>query len=90
MLNDPTDAWGEVDFYWGHALISDESYKGIHTYCDFTSENMTEQCDEFLSQASSEIGDIFGYNIYAPFCNGTGNQGNPSGSVSHPIQPLVK
>ncbi|GAY50818.1 hypothetical protein CUMW_129650 [Citrus unshiu] len=82
VLNDPTDEWGAVDFYWSHALISDESYKGIHTYCDFTSENSTEQCDKFLSQSSDEIGDIFGYNIYAPFCNGTGTQGNPSGSVN--------
>lgn len=84
MLNDPTDAWGSIDFYWSHALISDESYNGIHTYCDFTNDNSTEQCYKFLSQAGEEIGDIYGYNIYAPLClKSEIQQNNISASVSH-------
>ncbi|KAI9194797.1 hypothetical protein LWI28_009263 [Acer negundo] len=69
LLNDYTDALGFVDYIWTHALISDHSYKGISTYCDFVNGTDSEQCDKFLEQSWNEIGDIDYYNIYAPLCH---------------------
>ncbi|XP_068641251.1 serine carboxypeptidase 1-like [Aristolochia californica] len=73
---DEDDAYqGTYDFYWSHALYSDETYEGIQKYCNFS--DVSSQCDTYLNQASSEVGQIYGYNIYAPFCD------SPASSVSN-------
>ncbi|KAL5832438.1 hypothetical protein ACOSQ3_016112 [Xanthoceras sorbifolium] len=69
LLNDYTDALGSIDYMWTHALISDESYKGIRVYCDFVNGTNSEQCDNYVEQANKEIGNIDYYNIYAPLCH---------------------
>ncbi|TXG73331.1 hypothetical protein EZV62_001910 [Acer yangbiense] len=81
VLNDYTDALGFIDYIWTHALISDQSYKGIQTYCDFVNGTDSEQCDKFLEQSWNEIGDIDYYNIYAPLCH-TGNADNKASSTA--------
>ncbi|KAI9193810.1 hypothetical protein LWI28_000366 [Acer negundo] len=81
VLNDYTDALGFVDYIWTHALISDQSYKGIGTYCDFVNGTDSEQCDKFLEQSFIEIGDIDRYNIYAPLCH-TDNADNKASSTA--------
>lgn len=73
---------GSVDYVWTHALISDESYKGIYKYCDFVNQNFSGKCEDFLDMAGEEIGDIDGYNIYAPLCEVTIQDNNSTGSVS--------
>ncbi|MFQ6654189.1 hypothetical protein Gotur_025268 [Gossypium turneri] len=49
-------------------IAVNETYKGIHKYCDFANDTASEKCIDFTGQADDEIGDIDIYNIYAPIC----------------------
>ncbi|XP_004292826.1 PREDICTED: serine carboxypeptidase II-3-like [Fragaria vesca subsp. vesca] len=82
-IDDNTSAWGIVDYLWTHALSSDETNAGIHKYCDFTSENSSDLCDNYVHQLYKEKGQIDIYNIYAPLCLEDGSKTTPSsvGSV---------
>ncbi|KAL6215519.1 hypothetical protein ACLB2K_014948 [Fragaria x ananassa] len=75
-----TSAWGIVDYLWTHALSSDETNAGIHKYCDFTSENSSDLCDNYVHQLYKEKGHIDMYNIYSPLCLEDGSKTTP-GSV---------
>ncbi|XVF05018.1 hypothetical protein REPUB_Repub05bG0135100 [Reevesia pubescens] len=66
-IDDTTGSFGGYDYLWTHALNSDETNKGIHTYCHFNG-NDPKQCEDFTNKANVEAGDIDGYNIYAPLC----------------------
>lgn len=65
-------------------MSSDETNAGIHKYCDFTSENSSDLCDNYVHQLYKEKGQIDIYNIYAPLCLEDGSKTTPSsvGSVS--------
>ncbi|KAJ4724616.1 Carboxypeptidase [Melia azedarach] len=78
VLNEATDAMGLIDHIWTHALISDETYRGIIENCDLVNGNSSKKCGEFLGQASHEIGDIDFYNIYAPICHKVHIEANQS------------
>ncbi|KAG9450970.1 hypothetical protein H6P81_010935 [Aristolochia fimbriata] len=65
-VDDLANFQGSFQFYWERALYSDETYQGIQTYCNFA--NVSSECATYLRQASDEVGEIYGYNIYAPFC----------------------
>ncbi|XP_038984500.1 serine carboxypeptidase 1-like [Phoenix dactylifera] len=65
-----TNERATYDYYWTHALISDEAYKEIRLKCTFTSRNYTPGCVSALGAADAEVGDIDYYNIYAPLCHG--------------------
>lgn len=86
MINEITDEMGSVDYVWTHALISDESYKGIYKYCDLESGKFSDKCEDYLDMAWTEMGDIDYYNIYAPLCWDvqiyTAQDNNSIGSVS--------
>ncbi|KAJ0021195.1 hypothetical protein Pint_31539 [Pistacia integerrima] len=69
VLNYHTDVMGEIDYLWTHALMSDESYKGIYKYCDFVNRNFSEKCVDVYETGWNAIGDIDPYNIYAPLCH---------------------
>lgn len=68
------------DYYWTHALISDEAYRVIQSMCTFANQNYSVACEAALRSASAEIGPIDHYNIYAPLCRG------PSGSTSASVR----
>lgn len=66
---------GTTEYYWSHALISDELYNKIISSCNFSSpSSASKKCNDYLDQIDKEIGNIFLYNIYAPLC--------PNGSPS--------
>ncbi|MBA0674672.1 hypothetical protein Goari_016255, partial [Gossypium aridum] len=67
-IDDHTGYWGQFDYLWTHALNSDETNKGIHTYCHYFNDKDPKECDDFIIKAYNEPGDIDGYNIYAPLC----------------------
>ncbi|XWS72969.1 hypothetical protein CRYUN_Cryun02cG0085500 [Craigia yunnanensis] len=67
-IDDLTGYLGQFDYLWTHALNSDETNKGIHTYCHYFNEKDPKQCVDFIYKAYDEAGDIDGYNIYAPLC----------------------
>ncbi|MQL71977.1 hypothetical protein Taro_004290, partial [Colocasia esculenta] len=70
VLNDPTDNHGMYDFFWTHALTSDESHKAMSKYCDFTTDNGTfsAECQAILKEASDVMNQLDIYNIYGPLC----------------------
>ncbi|TYJ33113.1 hypothetical protein E1A91_A05G080700v1, partial [Gossypium mustelinum] len=68
LLDEAITLRGIYDNFWTHALNSDETYKGIHKYCDFANDTVSEKCFDFTGQADDEIGDIDIYNIYAAIC----------------------
>lgn len=71
VINDETDAVGMYDYFWTHALLSDEAIHNIHKYCDF-SPNATvpqpPQCENVGKEVSSNIVPINIYSIYTPLC----------------------
>ncbi|KAK1680719.1 hypothetical protein QYE76_041567 [Lolium multiflorum] len=68
---------GAVDYFWTHAVMSDEVYANVTKNCDFDSVDGEWYSEPACSGALDgfQPGDIDGYNIYAPVCldgpNGT-------------------
>ncbi|XP_048574914.1 serine carboxypeptidase 1-like [Triticum urartu] len=67
---------GAVDYFWTHAVMSDEVYANITKNCDFDNLNGTFTDAACMGAAVAfDSGYIDGYNIYAPVCidapNGT-------------------
>ncbi|XP_026394481.1 serine carboxypeptidase II-3-like [Papaver somniferum] len=64
-----TGVKGMYDFFWTHALISDEVNQGIQLNCNFSTPNtVTEKCEDYLDEADDLVEDIFIFDIYAPLC----------------------
>ncbi|KAG8368332.1 hypothetical protein BUALT_Bualt15G0034600 [Buddleja alternifolia] len=60
---------GMIDFFWTHALMSDEVHEAIFKNCNFsTMAPISGKCEESLDDADSDMGDVFYYDIYAPLC----------------------
>ncbi|PHU18849.1 Serine carboxypeptidase II-3 [Capsicum chinense] len=77
---------GTTEYYWSHALISDELYNKIISTCNFsTPSSASKKCNAYLDQIDEEIGNIFLYNIYAPLCN---NRSLSSTSISE-VDPCL-
>jgi serine carboxypeptidase-like clade 2 len=86
VINEATDAEGMYDFFWTHALISDEAAQGIKRYCNFSAADAAadaDKCDAATTEADEALRDIDIYNIYAPNCNS-------AGLVTPPITPSVR
>lgn len=64
-MNDDTDVRGGYDYLWSHALISDETHRGLIEHCVV---NFSIKCEHFERAAGMEIGSIDFYNIYGPLC----------------------
>lgn len=75
------DNLGAVDYWWSHALISDQTATGIRANCNFSrigpldphpahasSVTRDELCDDFCNRAFDELGEINIYEIYADLC----------------------
>ncbi|KAH7523589.1 hypothetical protein FEM48_Zijuj06G0027900 [Ziziphus jujuba var. spinosa] len=81
-VDENTGVQGMYDYFWAHGLNSDETYAGIHKYCDFASGNSSIECDQYQNQGSNELGNIDIYNIYAPVCNESESESASTASVS--------
>ncbi|CAN6443975.1 unnamed protein product [Victoria cruziana] len=70
VLNDLTDDKGMYDYFWTHALISDEIIDAIHKTCypSLTTQQYDE-CNNAQSAAWNLIEALDVYNIYAPLCD---------------------
>lgn len=73
---------GMYEYFWTHALNSDETHAGIMKNCDFVTGKSSIACDQYTSESAQEHGDLDIYNIYAPFCKPTGPKSSSSGSVN--------
>ncbi|KAL7606256.1 hypothetical protein Lser_V15G18896 [Lactuca serriola] len=80
-IDDNTSYEGMYDYYWTHALNSDETNEGINKYCDYVTGNFSEECYKYQSQGDGEYGGIDIYNIYAPFCDDTTQKSGTNGTV---------
>ena len=57
---------GIFDFFWSHALISDEIHEGIVLNCNFSSEgSASDTCRDYISEAFEAKGNVF-LDIYTP------------------------
>lgn len=84
-IDDNTGNRGMYDYFWTHALNSDETNAGINNYCDFITGNFSSTCLKYQNQGDEEVGNVDIYNIYAPLCQSTtsaSKDGPSSGSVS--------
>ncbi|KAF7137876.1 hypothetical protein RHSIM_Rhsim07G0231400 [Rhododendron simsii] len=82
-VDDSTTLQGTYDYYWTHALNSDETHAAITKNCDFVTGNLTRQCIQYLDQGDEEVGDIDPYDIYAPLCNSSAPKTPSPGSVNN-------
>ncbi|XP_022756068.1 putative serine carboxypeptidase-like 23 [Durio zibethinus] len=81
LIDNRTWYLGQFGYFWTHALNSDETNKGIHTYCHYFNGTDPKQCVDFMNKGYNEPGDIDGYNIYAPLCQGYSSS-SKKGSVN--------
>ncbi|CAA6668970.1 unnamed protein product [Spirodela intermedia] len=73
VMNDETDFKGMYEFFWSHALISDEAIEGIRTFCNFSLLDLGYSRSPDCQQALELVDGIFGqsldlYDIYGPPC----------------------
>ncbi|CAI9765556.1 unnamed protein product [Fraxinus pennsylvanica] len=68
-IDDADTNAGTFDHFWTSALISDEIHEGIISNCNFSSPATSEVCSNYTEQAWEAIGNIYGYDIYAPLCS---------------------
>ncbi|KAJ3683831.1 hypothetical protein LUZ60_014058 [Juncus effusus] len=71
VINDATDTAGIFDYFWTHALISDETINVIHKNCNFSIDNGGPTCSSALDGSDTDVGNINIYDIYAPLCTAT-------------------
>jgi len=72
----PVDNFGAVYYWWTHAMISDQTFEGIYTTCNFSWNGPFDQkrsvnqeaCNNFVNTASTEMGNIDIYDIYVDVC----------------------
>lgn len=68
-IDDNTSNQGIFDYFWAHALNSDETNADINKYCDYITGNYSDKCQQYQNQGWNEVGGIDIYNIYAPICH---------------------
>lgn len=89
MIDDVTTIKGIFDYFWTHALNSDQTHHLIKKYCDFTSENISAACINATISSILEKGSIDSSNIYAPLCYDSSLKNGSTGSVSIPLCILI-
>ena len=67
-MDDETDQKGLIDYAWGHAVISDELYHQLKKSCNFSSDDVSIDCDSALSAYYSVYSIIDMYSLYTPKC----------------------
>ena len=69
VINDHTDMQGMYDFFGTHAITSNENFRKIQHYCNFSSAgSLYKECQEAMDKADTDVSVIDIYNIYGPSC----------------------
>jgi serine carboxypeptidase-like clade II len=83
LIDDKLSTKGMYDYYWTHALNSDETHAGIEKHCgDFRNVTNLRECVLYEFKADDELVNIDVFNIYAPVCNSSATKNGASYSVS--------
>ncbi|KQK14877.1 hypothetical protein BRADI_1g19176v3 [Brachypodium distachyon] len=102
LLDEWTDNKGMYDYYWTHALISDDTADAIPNNCNFTRPNDYSRsftalanssgnpCDEAIREADEELRHINIYNIYAPICHSHNLVSPPITSSIESLDPCTE
>ncbi|XP_024960433.1 serine carboxypeptidase II-3-like [Cynara cardunculus var. scolymus] len=73
-VDDETENTGMFDYFWTHAIISDEIHEGIVSNCNFSeAAPSTAVCHNYVQQAYAAKSNIYFYDIYAPLCSSSSN-----------------
>lgn len=68
LLDDETDQEGMIDYAWDHAVISNRVYDDVKIKCNFSSQNLTADCNQALEKYFDVYKIIDMYSLYAPTC----------------------
>ncbi|KAL9229936.1 hypothetical protein vseg_005348 [Gypsophila vaccaria] len=68
LLDDETDQKGMIDYAWDHAVISDRVYFNLKRNCNFSKTNLTNACNNALTEYFNQYRLIDIYSIYSPIC----------------------
>ncbi|KAK3036165.1 hypothetical protein RJ639_029902 [Escallonia herrerae] len=67
-IDDATNQKGLLDYWWTHALLSDETHEKLITECQFVNDTSSPKCEDIIDNSFDTLGDLDVYNIYAPIC----------------------
>ncbi|KAF5814413.1 putative carboxypeptidase D [Helianthus annuus] len=69
-VDDETANTGIFDYFWSHAIISDEIHDGIISNCNFSEgATLTDACEDYQIKARVAKSNIFFFDIYTPLCS---------------------
>ncbi|KAL5703439.1 hypothetical protein ACHQM5_028529 [Ranunculus cassubicifolius] len=66
MINFKTDQRGIYEYFWSHALISDETYEGLIKTCV---DSNSLECSMFQQRLKEEAGNVNVYHLYTQECS---------------------
>ncbi|KAK2989538.1 hypothetical protein RJ640_016662 [Escallonia rubra] len=81
-IDDATNEKGQIDYWWTHALISDETHEELIAECHFVNDTSSRKCSSVINDSWAKLGNIDDYNIYAPICLHPKLKNGSTGSVS--------
>ncbi|KAK3006138.1 hypothetical protein RJ639_015681 [Escallonia herrerae] len=76
-------AKGLLDYWWTHALLSDETHEKLITECQFVNDTSSPKCEDIIDNSFDTLGDLDVYNIYAPICLDPVLKNGSTGSVDN-------
>ncbi|KAJ0943660.1 putative carboxypeptidase D [Helianthus annuus] len=69
-VDNETGNTGMFDYFWTHAIISDEIHEGIISNCNFSvGAIITDACNDYQNQALAAKSNIYFFDIYTPLCS---------------------
>lgn len=88
VINDETDLKAMYEYFWTHAIISDQVRNDIMGHCDFSPNaiNQSVECNSAADQVEIDIQYLDVYNIYAPVCHSTNLTLKPN-KLTHDLDP---
>ncbi|KNA12226.1 hypothetical protein SOVF_127870 [Spinacia oleracea] len=88
VINDETDLKEMYEYFWTHAIISDEVRNDVMKHCNFSpnANNQKIECNSAADQVEIDIQYLDVYNIYAPVCHST-NLTLKSKKLTHDLDP---
>ncbi|KAK6241545.1 hypothetical protein SCA6_006934 [Theobroma cacao] len=68
LLDDVTNSRGMIEYAWDHAVISDRVYDNIISKCNFSVEELSDDCNDAFDEYYAVYRLIDMYSLYTPTC----------------------